>query len=167
MRLVKKITLFSVGFGFLGLLALFISIASITVPDVTNFGERKVAQSTKIYDKTGETLLYDVHGEEKRTVISFDEIPRHVKNAAVALEDDKFYDHFGFRPVSFARALINNILSGRWEQGGSTITQQLVKNTLLTGEKNVLRKVAIEDAKEAAFDSFDIYKKNHGMASYT
>src|SRR3989344_3040816 len=140
MRLVKKITLFSVGFGFLGLLALFISIASITVPDVANFGERKVAQSTKIYDKTGETLLYDVHGEEKRTVISFDEIPRHVKNAAVTLEDDKFYDHFGFRPVSFARALINNILSGRWEQGGSTITQQLVKNTLLTGEKNVLRK---------------------------
>lgn len=140
MRLVKKLVLFAVISGFFGAIALFILIASISVPNVANFGEHHVAQSTKIYDRTEEILIYDIHGEEKRTVISFDQIPRHVKNATIALEDDTFYKHFGFRPLSFSRALLNNILSGRWEQGGSTITQQLVKNTLLTSEKNILRK---------------------------
>ena len=140
MRLAKKLILFCLILGFLGAIALFVLVASIRVPGVGNFEERRVIQSTKIYDRTGETLLYDIHGEEKRTVMPFDEIPRHVKNATIALEDDNFYKHFGFRPFSFMRALVNNILRGKWEQGGSTITQQFVKNTLLTSEKNITRK---------------------------
>lgn len=110
-------------------------------PDINKFEERKVAQSTKIYDRTGKILLYDVHGSEKRTVIGFSEIPRYVKNATIAIEDDNFYSHYGFRPISFLRAIIKNILRGSFEQGGSTITQQVVKNTLLTPEKTVLRKI--------------------------
>lgn len=140
MRLFKKFVLICLIVGFLGILVLLFLVASIRVPDVGNFEERRVAQSTKIYDRTEEILLYDIHGEEKRTVVSFSDIPRNVKNATIALEDDAFYRHFGFRPLSFARALINNIWRGGWEQGGSTITQQLVKNTLLTSKKNVFRK---------------------------
>lgn len=140
MRLWKKLVFGCVILGFLGIAVLLFLVASIRVPNVGNFEERRVVQSTKIYDRTGEILLYDIHGEEKRTVIPFSDIPKNVKNATIALEDDAFYRHFGFRPLSFARALINNVLRGRWEQGGSTITQQLVKNTLLTGEKNIFRK---------------------------
>lgn len=124
---------------FLGLIIVF--AATIKLPDITNYSERKVAQSTKIYDRTGQILLYDVHGEEKRTVISFEEIPKNIKNATIALEDDSFYQHYGFRPLSFIRAIINNSLHGSFAQGGSTITQQVVKNTLLTGEKTITRKL--------------------------
>lgn len=115
--------------------------ASVNLPNLDGFEERRVAQSTKIYDRTGEILLYDVHGEEKRTVIPFAEIPRHMKNATIAVEDDSFYQHFGFRPFAFMRAVFINILRGSFEQGGSTITQQLAKTTLLTPEKTIFRKI--------------------------
>src|SRR3990167_7946994 len=121
--------------------ALLFFAASISVPNLNSFEERKIAESTKIYDRTGNILLYDVHGEEKRTVIPFNEIPRSVKNATIAIEDDSFYQHFGFRPFAFLRAVFINILRGSFEQGGSTITQQLAKTTLLTPEKTILRKI--------------------------
>jgi len=121
--------------------ALLFFVASVSVPNLNSFDERKIAESTKIYDRTGNILLYDVHGEEKRTVIPFNEIPRSVKNATIAIEDDSFYQHFGFRPFAFLRAVFINILRGSFEQGGSTITQQLAKTTLLTPEKTILRKI--------------------------
>ena len=124
----------------LGVALLFFA-ASVSVPNLNSFEERKIAESTKIYDRAGEILLYDVHGEEKRTVIPFNEIPRSVKNATIAIEDDSFYQHFGFRPFAFLRAVFINILRGSFEQGGSTITQQLAKTTLLTPEKTILRKI--------------------------
>jgi len=136
-RLLVKIALA----GTLFAAALVFFVASVNAPDLNNFNERKVAQSTKIYDRTGQILLYDVHGNEKRTVVPFAEIPRYVKNATIALEDDNFYSHYGFRPMSFLRAIITNLLKRSFEQGGSTITQQVVKNTLLTPEKTILRKV--------------------------
>src|SRR3989344_6677883 len=85
--------------------ALLFFAASVTLPNLDDFEERRVAQSTKIYDRGGEIVLYDIHGEEKRTVIPFSEIPRHVKNATIAIEDDSFYQHFGFRPFAFLRAV--------------------------------------------------------------
>ncbi|MEK7559734.1 MAG: transglycosylase domain-containing protein [Patescibacteria group bacterium] len=115
-------------------------VFALEIPDINNFNERRVAQSTKIYDRTGEILLYDIHGEENRTLISFEEIPQHVKNATLALEDTSFYSHKGVRPLSTLRAIFKNIFAGSSE-GGSTITQQLVKNTLLSNEKTILRKV--------------------------
>ena len=96
--------------------ALLFFAASINVPNLNSFEERKVAESTKIYDRTGEILLYDVHGEEKRTVIPFDEIPRNVKNATIALEDGSFYQHYGIRPLSLLRAFLVNLTSGGVEQ---------------------------------------------------
>ena len=115
-------------------------VFTVNIPDLNDADERRIAQSTKIYDRTGQILLYDVHGTEKRTVIPFSEIPRHVKNATIALEDDSFYQHHGIRPLSTLRAVLRNIFTGS-SQGGSTITQQLAKNIFLTPEKTVTRKL--------------------------
>src|SRR3989338_3754551 len=123
--------------GMLVLLA-FIFIA---VPDLNNFSERKIVESTKIYDRTGTVLLYDIHGEEKRTIIPFNEIPRSVKNATIAHEDDTFYQHRGIRPISMIRALFANLKQGGVTQGVSTITQQVIKKTILTDERTLTRKI--------------------------
>lgn len=116
-------------------------ILSLKLPDFSTFESRVVASSTKIYDRTGEILLYDVHENIKRTVIPYSEMGNNIKNATVALEDDKFYQHNGIRPLSFLRAVLVNITTGGFSQGGSTITQQIIKNTLLTKEKTITRKV--------------------------
>ncbi len=137
----KRILIGCVVVGFLGGILFLITFIYTAVPDLNNFSERSVAQSTKIYDRTGKILLYDVHGTEKRTVIPFDQIPRSVKNATIALEDDTFYQNYGVRPLSILRAVVANLIHQGVEQGGSTITQQLVKNTLLTNEKTVTRKI--------------------------
>ncbi|MDO8561666.1 MAG: PBP1A family penicillin-binding protein [bacterium] len=113
----------------------------IKIPAIDNFQNRKVAESTKIYDRTGSILLYDVHGTMRRTAVPLEAISPNLRNATVAVEDAKFYQHYGFRPLSFLRALGVDILSLRFEQGGSTITQQVVKNALLTQNKTIIRKI--------------------------
>src|SRR3989344_3698392 len=138
--LLLKLLIWGASACFVFLAFIFLLAASIKLPDIANFEENRIVQSTKIYDRTGTVLLYDIHGEERRTVIPFEEIPQNIKNAAIALEDNSFYSHYGFRPLSFARAVFTNILRGGFEQGGSTITQQVVKNTLLTKEKTIIRK---------------------------
>src|SRR3989338_2951610 len=110
---------------------LFLWAANLQMPDLSAFDERRVNQSTKIYDRTGETLLYDIHENVKRTVVPFEEISRHVKNATVAIEDSEFYEHRGVKPTAFLRALLVNLATFEFSQGGSTITQQVVKNSIL------------------------------------
>jgi len=122
--------------GIFGLLAL-----NIKIPDFNALLDRKIVQSTKIYDQSGQTLLYDVHQDIKRTLIPFSQIPRHIKNATVAIEDDNFYYHRGIDFFSISRAFIANFLAGEIMQGGSTITQQLVKNSFLTPERTLTRKL--------------------------
>src|SRR3990172_11153604 len=73
----------------------FIYVAK-SLPDPETLTNRQVIQSTKIYDRTGEVLLYEIHGEEKRTVISFEEIPDFVKQATISVEDNAFYSHPAF-----------------------------------------------------------------------
>ncbi len=111
------------------------------LPSPSQFDNRKIAESTKIYDKTGEVLLYEIHGEQKRTVIPFDEIPLTVKQAVIALEDQTFYSHPAFDIKGIARAIISNITNKQFAQGGSTLTQQLAKNSFLTPEKTLTRKI--------------------------
>lgn len=111
------------------------------IPDLNTFDERKVDQSTKIYDRTGEVLLYDIHQDIQRTIVPFEEISREIKNATVAIEDAAFYNHHGIRPTAIARAILVNIGAGSYSQGGSTITQQVVKNSILTSEKKISRKI--------------------------
>lgn len=117
--------------------------SSLHIPDLSSLHQRKVAQSTKIYDRTGKILLFDVHKDIKRTLIPFEKISPHVINAAIAIEDENFYEHIGIRPQAIVRAILTNLsnkdlLGG---QGGSTITQQVIKNSVLTSEKKISRKL--------------------------
>ncbi|HEU0080789.1 MAG TPA: transglycosylase domain-containing protein [Candidatus Paceibacterota bacterium] len=130
---------FSVIFVFLSVLILWIS--SFRLPDLSSFENRKVTESTKIYDKTGTVLLYDLHDGIKRTLLPSADISPYIKNATVAIEDETFYQHHGIKITSIIRAILANIVSGGYSQGGSTITQQVVKNTLLTGDKTISRKL--------------------------
>ncbi|HEU0086027.1 MAG TPA: transglycosylase domain-containing protein [Candidatus Paceibacterota bacterium] len=117
-------------------------VSSFRIPDFHAFDERKVINSTKLYDRTGEILLYDIHEDVRRTDILFEEMGWNIKNATVAIEDAEFYNHKGIRITSIIRALLSNFFNtGRTTQGGSTITQQLVKNSLLTQKKTYTRKV--------------------------
>ena len=116
-------------------------IANLKTPNLESFENRRVSQSTKIYDRTGEHLLYDVYENIRRTVVPFDAISRHIKNAAVAIEDSHFYEHKGIQPKSILRAILVNFGALEFSQGGSTITQQVVKNSILTSEKIISRKL--------------------------
>jgi 1A family penicillin-binding protein len=111
------------------------------LPSPTKLNKRQVVQSTKIYDRTGEHLLYEIHGEEKRTAISIDQMSEIVRAATIAAEDQTFYQHYGIQFKAIARAAIYDLLGRQASQGGSTITQQLIKNTVLTNEKTFTRKV--------------------------
>ncbi len=113
------------------------------IPAINSFENRQVAESTKIYDRTGNIVLYDVHGNMRRTAVPLEEISPYIQKATIAIEDATFYEHYGFRPLAFARAVWINFTTGDLlgGQGGSTITQQVVKNALLTKKKTVTRKV--------------------------
>lgn len=121
----------------------FLWVSSLSIPKLDSFEKRKVRQSTKIYDRSGEVLLYDVHENIQRTVIPLLEVSRNVKNATVAIEDAEFYEHKGIEPKAVLRAILVNLglRSGYRGQGGSTITQQVVKNSILTSEKKISRKL--------------------------
>ncbi|PIQ67054.1 MAG: hypothetical protein COV95_00800 [Candidatus Zambryskibacteria bacterium CG11_big_fil_rev_8_21_14_0_20_40_24] len=119
----------------------FVWASTLQIPDLNSFGQRRVFESTKIYDRTGEILLYDVNQDIKRTSIPFENISRNVKNAAIAIEDKGFYSHGGVELKSLIRAVLVNTSSLEFSQGGSTITQQVVKNSLLTNEKKISRKI--------------------------
>lgn len=95
--------------------------------------------ATKIYDRKGE-LLYDVFANERRTPVEFKEIPLILQQATIAIEDKNFYQHKGFDLTGMARALYKIIIKHRL-QGGSTLTQQLVKNVLLTSDRSIKRKI--------------------------
>ncbi|MDA1079473.1 MAG: transglycosylase domain-containing protein, partial [bacterium] len=97
------------------------------------------AVSSQIFDRNG-VLLYEIIGDEHRIPIKLADLPKHVTQAVVAIEDKNFYSHWGFDVTGIIRALRANITGGQ-VQGGSTITQQLVKNALLTREKTVTRKI--------------------------
>ncbi|MEX0918928.1 MAG: transglycosylase domain-containing protein [Candidatus Paceibacterota bacterium] len=115
-------------------------LINLPIPDFNSFEERVVLQSTKIYDRSGEILLYDVHENIKRTIIPIEEVSEYQKLATIAIEDEDFYNHAGVKPTAIIRAFIINLLTGTIEQGGSTITQQVIKNTLLTQDKKLSRK---------------------------
>lgn len=122
---------------FIGSATVLIWISTFKVPSLESIHERRVTESTKIYDRTGSVLLYDTGGNVRRSIVPIDEISRNIKNATIAIEDTDFYSHNGVRPLAFLRAVIVNALSLDFSQGGSTITQQVVKNSLLTGDKSL------------------------------
>ncbi len=122
---------------------LFIWISTLDIPDLSSFDQRRILQSTKIYDRTGEILLYDLHQDVRRTIVPYEDISYHIKNATVAIEDDQFYKHWGVDLKAIVRAALTNLTQGNLlgGQGGSTITQQVVKNSILEGDKKLQRKI--------------------------
>lgn len=111
------------------------------LPDPNALQDRSVAQSTKIYDRTGEHLLFEFFVDEKRTLIQLEDLPDDLVNGVIATEDTKFYSHMGVRPFSILRAVVVGILPNQRIAGTSTLTQQLVKNAILTNERSITRKV--------------------------
>mgnify|MGYP001571544910 CR=1 FL=1 len=142
-RWLKRIGFFVLVLFFAGIAATAVSVfvLSRNLPNPERISERTVAESTKIYDRTDTVLLYDIHGEEKRTIIPFNEIPQNVIRATLAAEDARFYQHAGIDARGIARAMLANLRGGGAIQGGSTITQQLVKKALLSDERTLARKI--------------------------
>ena len=95
--------------------------------------------ASQFYDING-NVIYTTLSEERRVPVSIDKIPKHVQQAFIAIEDNRFYEHSGIDYRGTARALVST-LSGREVQGGSTITQQLAKNAFLTHERSIIRKI--------------------------
>lgn len=120
--------------------AVFIYFAK-DLPDPASLGKRQVTESTKIYDRTEVILLYEIHGEEKRTVVPLSEVSPYFKKATIAVEDKDFYSHEGVDLRGVVRAVLQDIIAGDLRQGGSTITQQLIKNSILTRERTLSRKI--------------------------
>lgn len=135
-----KYSIFILLGGFLVGLLLFIYY-TWDLPQPEKFTETPFIQSTKIYDRTGEVLLYDIYGEEKREIVSFGEISNNLKNAILTSEDSKFYQHHGIDFTGILRAILVDLRLKSKSQGGSTITQQLIRSVYLTREKSISRKV--------------------------
>lgn len=121
-------------------LAAFIYFAK-DLPSTDKINERQISQSTKIYDRTGKVLLYDIHGEEKRTVIPFDQISDYLKKATIAVEDANFYNHFGLDFKGILRAVWGVVTGDRSAGGGSTITQQFIKKAFFSDQRSYIRKI--------------------------
>ncbi len=109
------------------------------LPNPHNLDNFPSKLTTQILDRNGK-LLYKIYKDENRTLITLDSLPQQVKNSFLAAEDKDFYNHKGFSVPGLFRALYKNVVDNKAE-GGSTITQQLVKNTLLTNEKTLTRKI--------------------------
>ncbi|MBY0539581.1 PBP1A family penicillin-binding protein [Patescibacteria group bacterium] len=121
--------------------AILIWAATLKIPDIASLQERKVEQSTKIYDRTGEVLLDDLSQDVTRTIVPLSEVSKNIVAATLAIEDADFYQHNGIRVSSIIRAVLANLIPGGYTQGGSTITQQVVKNSILTTDQTVTRKI--------------------------
>jgi len=162
----KKQTLKVVGYasfsGFVFVAFLFIYFAK-DLPRRDAINDLFVPESTKILDRTGTSILYDIYDEYNRTVISAQDMPDYMRWATIVAEDDDFYHHWGIDIKAILRAVWVNIKGGSIRQGGSTITQQYIKNLLLTPERTFVRKI-----KEAilAIEMEVLYTKEEILTGY-
>ena len=130
--------------AFIGIIGLFLAsfviipLFAFTLPSPDKIVRRE-GFSTKILDRNGQ-VLYDIFSQQRRTPVTFDQVPLFLKQATISIEDKNFYKHQGFDPLGMLRGLSKIVTQGK-AQGGSTLTQQLVKNSLLTSERSVFRKI--------------------------
>lgn len=108
------------------------------LPSPTKLGEAPI--STKVYDRKGE-LLFDIFADQNRTPVALSEIPEYLREATIAIEDKDFYSHSGINPIGGMLRAVAATITRKQLQGGSTITQQLVKSALLTPERTITRKI--------------------------
>ena len=132
------------------------------LPTAGRIKNREIEQSTRILDREG-NLLYQIHGEKNRTLIEFKEMPEYIKNGTIAVEDKNFYKHHGVDALGVMRAVWVNVARRGIYQGGSTLTQQLVKNALLSPKRTFTRKI-----KEVilSIELEIIYSKDEILAMY-
>ena len=128
-----------IGFVFSGLFLIW--AATLQLPDLASLQSRKQEQSLKLYDRTGTVLLYDLNHDMRRTAVPLDQISPNIQDAIISIEDPSFYTHKGIEPRAIARAIVADITPGGLTQGGSTITQQVIKNSILTKDKTISRKL--------------------------
>ena len=110
------------------------------LPRPEKFLERQLFESTKIYDRSGQVVLYEIYGEEKREWVSLEKVPEYLKSAVIATEDANFYKHPGIDFKGIINAVLANLRIMKPTYGGSTIPQQLIRSTFLTLEKTAERK---------------------------
>lgn len=149
------------GVGFGVLLLIFLWYAK-DLPSPNKINARISAQTTKLYDRSGQNVLIEIYGDKNRSLIEFNQMPDNIKHATVAVEDKDFYKHGAFSIFGIGRAFYYTVFK-RNTQGGSTITQQYVKNALLTKERSVGRKI-----KELilAIEIEQLYKKDDILKLY-
>ena len=148
--------------------AVFFSVVGVVflwlfwgIPLPTALSTKPVAVSTKLFDRNGK-LIYEIYTNQRRTPVKLDEIPASVKESTISIEDKDFYKNYGFSPTGILRATYSTIFRKKL-QGGSTLTQQLVKNALLTPERTIKRKI-----RELVLTFFveAIYTKNQILEMY-
>lgn len=159
-------------FGFIAalvgsiLLFLAIPLLAFNLPSPDSVVRRE-GFSTKILDRNGE-VLYDIYTDERRTPIELEVVPEYLKQATVAVEDKNFYNHPGYDLTAYPRAIFNIVFRGKL-QGGSTLTQQLVKNVLLTHDRTIVRKIkefVLAIQIESRFSKDDILQMYLNEAPY-
>lgn len=159
-----KIKYFSLGLLFSLFFICLPLVAALYIHDLPNPREltfEQIPQTTKIYDRNG-VLLHQIYANQNRTLVPLSDIPKPLQQATIAIEDKDFYTHPGFDAAAIIRAAVSNA-QGRNIQGGSTITQQLIKTALLTSEKTFARKL-----KEVilAFLAERVYSKDEILGMY-
>ena len=125
-------------FLFMGIFLFILNIKDLPRPE--KFNEGIIPESTKIYDRDGKVILYEIAGEEKRTLVPLSEIPDYLKWAVIATEDKNFYEHQGIDVQAILRAILIDLKIRKPLHGGSTITQQLIRSYFLTTKKTLKRK---------------------------
>ena len=166
MSKVKKVLL-TILAALIGVLLLFCAAFYVffDVPDWQKLDISRLsalAQTSSMYDMNGE-LMSELRGSENRIIVSLDEIPLHTRQAFIAAEDLRFYDHRGIDVYRILGALRSNLKSGSLAEGASTITQQLAKLTHLSAEKTIRRKL---EEINLAFQIEKVYNKDEILAMY-
>jgi 1A family penicillin-binding protein len=163
-RFMLGIKLFFWGFVFSAIFV-FVPLLSLIflsdLPNPSGLSTSYIPKTTKIYDRNGE-ILYEIYANQNRSIVKLDEIPASLRQATIAIEDKDFYTHPGFDIKGIIRAIFSNVQKNEL-QGGSTITQQLIKSGLLTPEPTITRKV-----KEVilAFWAERVYNKDEILELY-
>ncbi|EBS5740050.1 carboxypeptidase/penicillin-binding protein 1A, partial [Salmonella enterica subsp. enterica serovar Eastbourne] len=141
MKFLKYLLIFVVCCIFLGAASIYgmYKYVEADLPDVATLKDVKLQTPMQVYSADGELIAQ--FGEKRRIPLTLSQIPPMVRNAFIATEDSRFYDHHGIDPIGIFRAASVAMTSGRASQGASTITQQLARNFFLSPEKTVIRKV--------------------------
>lgn len=151
------------GAGLLFVFLVFLWYAK-DLPTPGKINARVTAQTTKFYDSSGNHLLYELYGDQNRSIVAFDQIPQNAKNAAIAIEDRNFYKEGAFSTLGILRAAIIDVTHHSTQQGGSTITQQYVKNALLDPTDHSFSRKIKELILSLEISQF--YSKNDILALY-